>query len=258
MVCRLNRRRTWTCRIAMESLAHETSAYVTLTYSDESVPLSPSGSSTLRSEHWREFTKGIGYRYFGCGEYGEKFGRPHYHVILFGIDPFAADALARSRWRYGFVQTSPDAPGQAAMAYVAAYTVKKMTRKDSEAQKEFLGDREPEFARMSRRPAIGWPGVQFIVRWLPSPEGVRYLRTYRDVPNAATIGGRTYPLGRTLVSKLRELADVDSDDPLRREAREGMLRAVNLDPIAKAERERLRYGRYDVLKARSRVRAGSL
>ena len=24
-------------------------------------------------------------RYFHCGEYGEKFSRPHYHVCLFGF-----------------------------------------------------------------------------------------------------------------------------------------------------------------------------
>lgn len=226
---------------------HESSAFVTLTYKPECVP--PKGS--LSNEHWREFTKGIGYRYFGCGEYGDRTERPHYHLCVFGISPVAAEALCARRWPYGFFHVGPEVSAQVA-SYVAAYTCKKMTRAENEKQIEFLAGRLPEFARMSRRPAIGTEGLAFIRRWLVTDAGQEWIRANRDVPREISLGGKRFPLGRTLVGKLREWLDVPTDDPLRREEREAKLRVLHLDPILSAERRRLALGRYDTLKARVR------
>lgn len=245
MPCRLNRRREWSARIVLESLAHAASSFLTLTYSEEKIP--PDGS--LSDDHWRSFTKAIGYRYFGCGEYGERTHRPHYHVVLFGIAPPAAEALALQRWPHGYVHAGMSFSAGVAR-YVSSYVVKKMNSANTEAQREFLGSRRPEFARMSRRPAIGRPGLEFLIRWLVTPPGRAWMAEHRDVPNVVQVDRCAYPLGRTLVGKLRELCDIPADDPVRREAREARMRMLNLDPVLKAERERLRYGHYDVLKAR--------
>lgn len=236
----------------LELLAHPVASFVTLTYDDEHLP--PRGS--VSRLHWRQFTNGIGYRYFGCAEYGEKRGRPHYHLVLYGLDPREAESFSIRRWSRGQVHVGYDV-GLHVARYVAAYTVKKMTAAKNEAQVEFLAGREPEFARMSRRPALGWPGVQFLVRWLGSPAGVRYVAEHLDVPQAVQLEGRAYPLGRTIVSKLRELADVDPADPRRAEARRQAVQAVELDDVLFEERERMRFGRYDVLKARQSA-GGSL
>lgn len=244
-VCRLNRRREWTARIVLESITYPASSFVTLSYAPEHLP--PDGS--LSDVHWRSFTKGIGYRYFGVGEYGTSSERPHYHVVLFGLDPGQASAVVTPRWPYGFIHIG-NSVTTAVARYVASYTVKKLTSAHSEWQAEKLAGRRPEFARMSRRPAIGRPGLEFVIRWLVTPDGRRWMSEHRDVPNVVQVDRRAYPLGRTLVNKLRELADIPSDDPLRREARENRLRLINLDPVLKKERERLRYARYDVLKAR--------
>lgn len=68
------------------------SCCVTLTFESDPV--------TVERETPRKFIKslrnaGHKIKYFGAGEYGEKLGRPHYHLCLFGID-FAHD---RYHWR---------------------------------------------------------------------------------------------------------------------------------------------------------------
>lgn len=231
----------------LETLAHPTASFVTLTYSPEELP----GGGSLSRLHWRQFTNGIGYRYFGCGEYGERSGRPHYHFVLFGLDPMGAEAFCGSRWRRGLIHVGLDVTAHVAR-YVAAYTVKKMTSDRHEFQQDYLQGREPEFARMSRRPALGWPGLQFLVRWLVTPAGQRYVAENLDVPQAIKLEGRDYPIGRTMVAKLRELADVDPACPQRRERRESLQSAIDCDELLSEERERMRFGRYDVLKARQR------
>jgi hypothetical protein len=231
----------------LESLGHPVSSFVTLTYSEEAAP----AGGSLSPDHWREFSKGIGYRYFGVGEYGERTARPHYHVVLFGADPLTAERLATERWPYGFVHVG-DAFSLSVARYVAAYTVKKMTRADDDR----LEGRVPEFARMSRRPAIGKPGLSFLLRWLATPVGVEWMATHRDVPNVIKVGKGIYPVGRTLIAWMRELCDIPADDPLRRESREADFRLVNMDEVAKAMRERKRYANYDVLKARQSRRIG--
>lgn len=244
-VCRLNRRREWTARIVIESAGYPVNTFATFTYSDASLP----ADGSLSDVHWRELTKDVGFRYFGVGEYGERTMRAHYHAVFFGLDPLKAGAFLTARWPYGFVHVGMDVT-LAVARYIASYTVKKLTAKRTEYQQEVLEHRRPEFARMSRRPAIGWRGLDFLARWLATPVGQAWIARERDVPKAVMLGGRTYPLGRTMVCKLRDLLDVPQDDPLRRERREAELAAVNLDPLLKAERERMRYGRYDVLKAR--------
>lgn len=239
--CRINRKRTWTGRIILESLAYPASSFVTLTYDEKALP----EGNTLSNEHWREFTKDIGFRYFGCGEYGSRLGRPHYHLCLFGLEVSAAEAFCLARWPYGFVSARPFAFEHA--AYTAAYTVKKMTR---------VGDPRlspgqiPEFARMSRRPGIGVPGIAPYERWLTTREGAAYLAESRDVPAVIKVGRSVYPMGRTLVSRLRASCDIPSDDVVRNERRRARFRAEKSIPVLVAEKEKRRVGHYEVMRSR--------
>lgn len=88
--CRKARSKEWAERCLHELESWKESSFVTLTYSDEYLPL---GGNLVKS-HLQLFIKrlretireeGRSIRYFACGEYGKKYGRPHYHVILFGI-----------------------------------------------------------------------------------------------------------------------------------------------------------------------------
>lgn len=184
--CRLERARQWAVRIVHESKMHEESCFVTLTY--DSVSLPKDGS--LSVEHCQLFLKRLRsklapskIRFFLCGEYGDKFGRPHYHAILFGYKPvdgkvlsgegdftlYDSDELSKV-WGLGLVsfgQVSFDSA-----CYVANYSTKKIV--GSGAASHYQG-RRPEFLLMSRRPGIGrtwferfgsdvYPSDQVVVR----------------------------------------------------------------------------------------------
>lgn len=247
--CRINRKRTWSGRICLEALAYDQSSFVTLTYNDECLP----ASGSLSDDHWREFTNGIGYRYFGCGEYGDKFGRPHYHLVLFGLPVLEAEDFCKGRWPYGFVCARPFSFEHG--SYVASYAVKKMTREGDSRLREGC---RPEFARMSRRPAIGTPGIAPFQEWLNTREGVAFLAENLDVPSVVSINGRRYPLGRTMVQKMREVCDMPSDLPARTERRILRYKLSKLDPKVVEIRERRRVTVYERQKALLRRGRGTL
>lgn len=247
--CRVNRKRTWTARICLESLACRESSFVTLTYSDEHLP----ASGSLSKAHWREFTNGIGYRYFGCGEYGERLSRPHYHLVLFGIGAVEAEQLAGERWRYGFVCVRPFAFEHA--SYVASYTVKKLSRS---SDPRLAPGQIPEFALMSRRPGVGVPGLSWMSNYLTTREGCKYLAEALDVPQSVRVNGSVYPLGRTLVRHLRDSCDIPADVPLRTVRRENLFRSQRLVPELRVAIERKRVSRYERLRALSRRPRGVL
>ena len=86
--CRLERSRQWAMRCVHESQLYEKNCFITLTYNNDFIP----PGNTLVVKHFQDFMKrlrkkyGDGIRFFHCGEYGEKTGRPHYHAILFNHD----------------------------------------------------------------------------------------------------------------------------------------------------------------------------
>ena len=247
--CRINRRRTWAARIVLESMAYRESSFVTLTYNPDHLP----EFNSLSKAHWREFTKGIGFRYFGCGEYGNKTNRPHYHLILFGIDAARAQELALQRWPYGFVSCLPFVLEHA--AYVAGYTVKKLTSEDDPR----LDDGQiPEFALMSRRPGIGVRGVDPFVRWFRTPPGQAVIAQDRDVPSSIRIAGSHYPIGRTLRRRMRDELSIPHDDPVRTMRRENLHRVRSSIPEIVASTESKRVSRYEFAKRRAGRPSGTL
>ena len=87
--CRLERSRQWAMRCLHEAKMHDRNCFVTLTYNNDNVPAD-------RSLNYRDFQlfmkrlrfhfRGVPIRFYMCGEYGEDFGRPHFHACLFGLD----------------------------------------------------------------------------------------------------------------------------------------------------------------------------
>ena len=86
--CRSEQSRQWAVRMMHEARQHDSSLFVTLTLDDrhlnENAELSPEDFSRFIKRLRK--TQNSPISFFGCGEYGEKTQRPHYHALLFGID----------------------------------------------------------------------------------------------------------------------------------------------------------------------------
>lgn len=90
--CRLERARQWSIRCMHEASLHDDNCFLTLTYDDEHLP---EGRSLVRRDlqlflkRMRKHSvsrRGRSFRFYGCGEYGEKNFRPHYHLLCFDFD----------------------------------------------------------------------------------------------------------------------------------------------------------------------------
>ncbi len=164
--CRLEKARQWAVRIVHEASMHEDSCFLTLTYDPEHLPADGSISISvcqLFLKRLRSRIDPIRIRFFLCGEYGEKFERPHYHVIVFGfafpdkvlVKDDGDSSLHRSDlldevWGLGGCRIGVVTFDSA--CYVANYATKKVTGK---AAAVHYSGRKPEFLLMSRRPGIG-------------------------------------------------------------------------------------------------------
>lgn len=236
--CDLERSRQWAVRCMHEASLHEANAFVTLTYDDEHLPAGGSLDPSAFPLFMRRLRKAArdGVRYFYCGEYGENFGRPHYHALLFGWWPADAEqsgvrgdhAVYRSTtlaglWPQGFSEVGSVTFDSA--AYVARYVTKKV-RGAASAEHYQAVDRETgevfqrarEFAQMSRRPGIG-------AGWFGRFGGEL------ERNGTVVVSGKETPMPR-YYRKLMDKASPEAAERLEKEARR---RQWLLEPLATEE-----------------------
>lgn len=169
--CRLERSRQWAVRCMHEASLHEANCFVTLTYAEAPVGLVKQDHVKFMKRLRRKVGKRISF--FLCGEYGETFARPHFHALIFGWWPKDAVPWKKSGdgsqlytsvelekiWGKGFC--SVGAVTFESAAYVSRYVTKKVTGDQAKAhyvhvdEDGVMCEVEPEYAVMSRRPAIG-------------------------------------------------------------------------------------------------------
>lgn len=171
--CRVERSRQWAMRCVHESRLYPRNSFVTLTYSDEYCP------NSLEYRSFQLFMKKARkkcgpFRFYMCGEYGERTLRPHYHALLFGLSfddmkywrmsesgcRVYRSATLESLWTLGNSEIGEVTFESA--AYVASYCVKKITGDAAEAHYSRVDSSTgeivkvlPEFSKMSLRPGIG-------------------------------------------------------------------------------------------------------
>jgi len=202
ILCLVEKSRQWATRCVHESQLYEKNCFLTLTFRESCQIATRTARGryqklkkhklvdptvSLHKHHFQDFMKRLrkhfygnekgGVRYLHCGEYGEKYARPHHHACLFNLD-FPDKTLWKTRegvrlyesktlnmlWGHGDCKIG-DVTFDSA-AYIARYTVKKL--KDLKGQnlydalcertknKKFYPDgRLKEYLRMSRRLGLG-------------------------------------------------------------------------------------------------------
>lgn len=179
--CRMDYAQEWAVRCMLESKCWEHNYFVTLTYAPEHIHLNPvvdtttgeyTEVQTLYKPDFTKFMKDLrrqhdyhlhhkGIRFYMCGEYGEKSGRPHYHALLFNtpipdLKPFfinknhqqvyISEYLSKV-WGKGIVSIGEIT--YESRSYTRRYILKKQKINEIEPGKV------PEFTNMSRDPGIG-------------------------------------------------------------------------------------------------------
>lgn len=183
----------------LEGFCHKSALFVTLTYAPEHLPVG--GNLDKRAlqlflKRLRKAIQPLRIRYYAAGEYGERYSRPHYHLIIFGLSRAYADAVRRS-WPYGYVDIG--AGERMSYQYVAGYITKKYVKRCDRVV--------PEFATMSRRPGIGYPALQRICDLMDNPVFLQMVHLDKDVPKGLMHGAKWWPFGRYLVDKLRQMIE---------------------------------------------------
>lgn len=183
--CQIRKRKDMSVRLVHEASQYEKSCFITLTYNEDSVPMTQDGAKTLLPSDVQKFIKRLRrhleyipkrkfnlvrdhvekIRYFAVGEYGGKTHRPHYHIIIFGWSPSDAEIFKmhngkpvfRSKqieklWQFGYSTFSEVTPYVA--KYCARYVTKKFARLEAADPRDKLV--VPEFVLQSTRDgAIG-------------------------------------------------------------------------------------------------------
>lgn len=225
--CRVNDRRKKTLRLMLEARTWPITTFLTVTYDPAHLPLAldvdgaPVG--TLDPEHHRMFIRRLRDcldqpRWFGVGEYGGRFGRPHYHYLVFGRQPGAVLDAAQASWRVDGVpmcdprRIEASEAIQERLAYCAGYTVDKLKRKHREESVSY-----PEFMRQSLRPAIGLSNAALAELFCLSETKTGEFKEAAtlDVPREVRLDGKVWPLDKRIREKWREARGLPRVDPAR-------------------------------------------
>lgn len=185
--CQLERGRQWAVRMMHEASLHEENCFVTLTYDDEHLP----AGGSLVVEHFQGFMKRLRarihpkrVRFYHAGEYGTRYGRPHYHAILFGFDfpdkveshrrgdfPVWTSDLLSSLWPGGRAELGTCTFESA--AYIARYVVGTSSKAVVGVDADGVAcELQREYSTMSRNPGIGADWVTRFGREVYPQDGV--------------------------------------------------------------------------------------
>jgi len=204
--CGIARQLGWTIRICLEAQEHISSSFATLTYTDENRPgflRYPDVQLFLR--RLRKTTPNT-VRFFCCGQHGTKYGREHWHIILFGAsmehlcqlsnaklliipgqDPQGLAQSGTALWPGGSMHIAPLNVHRA--RYAARYSLRST-----------LSDKKTEnVVNMSRKPGIGLDRIRQIGSWMGQQRPY-----WEELPGWWKMGTSYYPLDKSARVALRQ------------------------------------------------------
>ena len=192
LACRALKRRQWTFRLKEESYASLSAKFITLTYDDDSLPISSNGIPTVHNPDittWMHNLRdkvrkdyGLRLRYYSVSEYGGRFSRPHFHSIVFNLpDDYIIPKWNKkteiweyphlhNSWSKGIVDVDECTPNS--MAYVAGYCIDKLTARQ---RGEYLHLDTGQIVKDDRTPEKNFMSKGIGKNWL-TPEIIKYFR----------------------------------------------------------------------------------
>lgn len=195
----------------LESAEYQDNTFATLTFDEEHLP----EDESVDPKHVRKFLRTLErhsgsdrpIRYYAVGEYGGKYGRPHYHVALFDFATcYRGETdlrrkhccvrceLVKGAWKNGSIHLGRLEPHSA--AYLGGYITKRAV---DEGDPRLQG-RHPEFARMSNRPGLGAGSAHYIASTILE-------HNIPFVPRSILHGKTEWPLGRYIREKVSEYTE---------------------------------------------------
>lgn len=198
--CLLKSTYDWAHRIMVEAAHHEQNCVVTLTYNEDNKP--SDGLLHYRDVQlfMKRFRKAIApqtVRFFCSGEYGDEFGRPHYHHILFGYFPDDAVYMFSRHGNKFYKSEYLNGIWGKGFATVGTLTEKSAFYCAKYLQKLNFSDKEvPPFVHMSLRPGIGYQAYS----------------TSMAIDKKLYVGGRAVSLPRYYLKRLERDLPAEFDD----------------------------------------------
>lgn len=218
--CRLERSRQWAMRCMHEASLYEQNSFVTLTYSDEFLPVRGQLDYSEFQRFMKRLRKRVGkpVRFYMCGEYGSENWRPHFHACLFNWDApdkryWSSSASGEKVYRSAFLEElwpfGASCLGSVTFesaAYVARYCVQKVTGHNAKFHYRRVDENGvyqlvPEFNHMSLKPGVGSP-------WLSKWKTDVYPHDYVIVNGVKVKPPKYY-------DKLFEVADPDAFEEMK-------------------------------------------
>ena len=152
--CRLDIQKMAIDRMWCAYSSHPVSAFVTFTYDDNHLIIKDGFKQpTLSKDDAHKYLDKIRhydlppFEYYMAGEYGDKFNRPHYHCLFFGLDYQLHKSFFESSWKKGSVMVLPCDPKS--FRYVAKYITQPQSQDYIDAQFYDFG-LIPPFQKYSR------------------------------------------------------------------------------------------------------------
>jgi len=179
--CRTEYSRQWAMRNLHEASLYADNSFITLTYDKKNLPQDNSLDKKafpkfIRS--LRQKNKGTKIRYYACGEYGDNFGRPHYHAILFNYFPndvvpltkdlYTSKEISDSWLNQGFISVGNVTFDSA--AYVSSYVDKKIKGKDKVSHYILYDPQTGELAEPNSSHLEIQNYIKRGFKWLKEPE----------------------------------------------------------------------------------------
>lgn len=149
--CQIDKRRQWEERAEYEYKQKLTGSFITLTYADENlikcrkIDNENNNQFSLCKEHLQKYIEEVRakvkeiwkpennvlcnkeFSYIACGEYGEsnkELPRPHYHILMFGLDYIYCKKILEEAWKGGIVDIRPILKG--GIRYILKYMDKQL------------------------------------------------------------------------------------------------------------------------------------